>query len=139
MCLNPACRSRWSRLGEIAPLDDLFTPETRADFSTKDLALNTVGGRIYGVKMFDDTAALYYRKSLLEKAGVEPPRTMDALIDAVKKLNAGDRKGLFVGNDGGVGSLLTLAPWSADVDFWWTARSRSTPRARRLPTRKCWS
>ncbi|BDI30224.1 sugar ABC transporter substrate-binding protein [Capsulimonas corticalis] len=103
--------------GEVAPLDDLFTPEIRADFNPKDLEINSVGGRIYGVKMFDDTAALYYRKSLLEKAGVDPPRTMDALIAAVKKLNTDDRKGLFVGNDGGVGSLINIAPWSAGSDF----------------------
>ncbi|MCW3061280.1 MAG: sugar transporter substrate-binding protein [Capsulimonas sp.] len=103
--------------GEVVPLDDLFTPEIRADFNPKDLALNSVGGKIYGVKMFDDTAALYYRKSILEKSGVEPPRTMDALIEAVKVLNKADRKSLFVGNDGGVGSLLTIVPWSAGSDF----------------------
>jgi multiple sugar transport system substrate-binding protein len=103
--------------GEVAPLDDLFTPDDRADFNPKDLAANTVGGKIYGIKTLDDTGLLYYRKSWLAQAGVAPPTTMDALIAAAKTLTVGDRKGLFVGNDGGISSLLNILPWSAGSDF----------------------
>jgi len=102
---------------QVVPLDDLFTPEIRREFSAPDLAANTVGGKIYGVRMIDDTGLLYYRKSLLQAAGIEPPTTMDALISAAKRLSSGDRKGLFVGNDGGISALLTLAPWSAGSEF----------------------
>jgi multiple sugar transport system substrate-binding protein len=102
---------------EVAPLDDLFTPQTRADFNPKDLAANTVGGKIYGVKMLDDTGVLYYRKSLLQKAGLEPPATMNALIAAAKALTTSRRKGLFAGNDGGISALLNILPWSAGSDF----------------------
>jgi len=105
------------RAGQVAPLDELFTPSVRAEFSPKDIAVNTVGGRIYGVKMLDDVGFLYYRKSQLTAAGIEPPATMDALIAAANKLTVGDRKGLFIGNDGGVNALLTLLPWSAGSDF----------------------
>lgn len=103
--------------GEVVPLDDLFTPEVRSDFNPKDLAANTVDGKIYGIKTLDDTGLLYYRKSLLNNAGVEPPTTMDALIDAAKKLTTPQRKGIFVGNDGGISALLTILPWSAGSDF----------------------
>jgi multiple sugar transport system substrate-binding protein len=48
---------------------------------------------------------LYYRKSLLRDAGVEPPTTLDALVDAAKKLTTRKVKGLFLGNDGGAGVL----------------------------------
>ncbi len=102
---------------QVAPLDDLFPPEVRQDFSARDLAANTVGGKIYGVKMLDDTGILYYRKSLLQAAGLEPPATMDALIGVAKKLTTSDRKGLFIGNDGGVAALISIAPWSAGSDF----------------------
>jgi len=102
---------------QVAPLDDLYTPDVRADFAPSDLAANTVGGKIYGVKMLDDTGILYYRKSLLQKAGLDLPTTMDGLIDAAKALTAGSRKGLFVGNDGGISALLNIAPWSAGSDF----------------------
>ena len=103
--------------GQVVPLDDLFPPEIRKDFLPEDLAANSVDGKIYGVKMVGDTGVLYYRKSLLQKAGVQPPRTFDELIAAAKTLTTRERKGLFVGNDGGVGALLNLAPWSAGSDF----------------------
>ena len=56
-----------------APLDDLFTPEVKAAFHPQDMAVNTVDGHIYGVKDLEDFTVLYYRKSLLQQAGVKPP------------------------------------------------------------------
>ena len=102
---------------QVAPLDDLFPPSVRQDFSARDLAQNSVGGKIYGIKTLDDTGILYYRKSLLQAAGVAPPKTMDDLIAVAKKLTVGNRKGLFLGNDGGVAALINIAPWSAGGDF----------------------
>ena len=105
------------RAGQAAPLDDLFSPQVRADFSPRDLAANTVGGKVYAIKMLDDLGMIYYKKSLLAAAGIEPPRTFDALLAAAKALTTDSRKGLFIGNDGGVNALLTLLPWSAGADF----------------------
>lgn len=106
-----------AQAAQVAPLDDLFTPAVRADFSPRDLEANTVGNTLYGVKMLDDTGILYFRKSLLAAAGVAPPTTMDELIAAARKLNTPNRKGLFLGNDGGVTSMLNVLPWSAGSDF----------------------
>lgn len=103
--------------GQVLPLDDLLTPEVRRDFLDKDLALNRVEGKVYGIKMVGDTGVLYYRKSLLKKAGLGVPRTWDELSNAAKALTTKERKGLFLGNDGGVGALLQIAPWSAGSDF----------------------
>lgn len=102
---------------QVVPLDDLLPADVRSDYAPRDLAVNTVGSKVYGLKMLDDTGVLYYRKSLLQAAGLEPPTTMDALINAASKLSSGGRKGLFVGNDGGISACLTLAPWSAGSDF----------------------
>ena len=60
---------------------------------------------------------LYYRRSILEEAGVAPPTTMDELIAAAQALDTGRVKGLFLGNDGGVNALHHIAGWSAGVDF----------------------
>lgn len=103
--------------GQVAPLDDLFTPDVRADVSPADLTVNSVDGRIYGVKMIDDLGLLYYRKSVLTGAGLKPPSTMAELFDAAQKLTTGNRKGLFVGNDAGLSALWSLLPWSAGSDF----------------------
>lgn len=103
--------------GQIEPLDDLFTEEVRADFHPNDIDAATIDGSIYAVKMVNDTGLLYYRRSALEEAGVQPPTTMDELIAAATALNTGRVKGLFLGNDGGISALLNIAPWSAGVEF----------------------
>ena len=79
----------------------------------KDLTACTIAGKVYGIKMIDDTGALYMRKSVLEKAGVKAPTTFDELVAAAKTLTAGKQKGLFLGNDGGVSALVTLGLQSA--------------------------
>ena len=103
--------------GQVAPLDDLFTPAVRADFDAGDLGSFSVDGKIYAVKMVTDTGLIYYRKSMLQKAGVAPPQTLDELIAASRALVATRRKGIFLGNDGGVGSCLLLPLWSAKQDL----------------------
>ncbi len=107
--------------GQVAVLDDLYPPSIKADFLPSDLAVNTIDGHIYGVKMVSDTGLIYYRKSLLQKAGFsQPPGSLDELIEAAKALTTKTRKGLFVGNDGGVGganALINIGPWSAKQDF----------------------
>ena len=103
--------------GQIEPLDDIFTEEVKADFHPNDLGVNTIDGKIYAVKMIDDTGLLYYRKSILEEKGVAPPTTMDEVIAAATALDDGRVKGLFVGNDGGIDALHHIAPWSAGSDI----------------------
>jgi multiple sugar transport system substrate-binding protein len=72
------------KAGQVEPLDDIFTDEVKADFHPNDLDVNTIDGKIYAVKMIDDTGLLYYRKSMLEEKGVTPPTTMDEVIAAAK-------------------------------------------------------
>jgi multiple sugar transport system substrate-binding protein len=109
----------WARVeaGQVEPLDDLYTDEVKADFNPQNLAQNTVNGKIYGVKMIDDMGLLYYRKSVLDAAGIKPPTTFDEVIAASKALDTGRTKGLFVGNDGGIAALYQIAPWSGGSDF----------------------
>jgi multiple sugar transport system substrate-binding protein len=87
------------KAGQIAPLDDIFA-SVKDDFNEADVKLNTYEGKIYGIKMIDDPQLLYYRKSLFAKAGVQPPKTFDELIAAVKKLNSGKVKGAYFGSTG---------------------------------------
>jgi multiple sugar transport system substrate-binding protein len=86
------------KTGQLAPLDDIVAA-SKDDFVAADLALNTYQGKIYGIKMIDDPQFLYYRKSLLQKAGVQPPTTFDELIAAAKKLTTGGVKGAYFGSE----------------------------------------
>ncbi|MFI1800041.1 ABC transporter substrate-binding protein [Streptomyces sp. NPDC020379] len=92
------------RGGQVVDLTDLVK-DVRADFHPAALAPKVHDGRVWAVPQVVDTQVLYYRKSLLEKAGVRPPGTLDELVDAAKRLTDSRTKGLFLGNDGGAGAL----------------------------------
>src|SRR5215213_292302 len=108
--------------GQVVALDDIIA-DVKSDYTEADIKSSTVDGKIYQIKMVDDMGVLYYRKSILDKAGVKPPTTIDELIAASKALSTKDQKGLFIGNDAGVtpsfggGSLLGPILWTAGSDF----------------------
>jgi multiple sugar transport system substrate-binding protein len=86
------------RSGQVADLTDLVEP-VKDDFNPADIKSHTVDGKIYGVRMIDDPQFFFYRKSMLEKAKVEVPTTLDELMEAAAKLTTGKVKGLYMGND----------------------------------------
>ncbi len=51
------------KAGQCEPLDDLLTEETKADFNPANLAVNTINGKLYGIKMIDDMGLLYTRRA----------------------------------------------------------------------------
>ncbi|MBU3865693.1 sugar ABC transporter substrate-binding protein [Streptomyces sp. 4503] len=130
--------------GQVVDLTDLLS-EAKDDFNPAVLAPKTYQGKIWAIPQVIDTQLLYYRKSMLENAGVEPPRTLDALIDAAKKLTTKDVKGLFLGNDGGPGVLggtplnaagLTLVTEDGKVGFDDPAAARTLGKLRQLYAEK---
>jgi multiple sugar transport system substrate-binding protein len=104
------------REGHVADLTDLFG-DAGADFQQSILAQMSYEGKIYAVPQFVDTQVLVYRPSMLDQAGVRPPRTMDELIDAARTLTKGEVKGLFLGNDGGAELMGGPMLWSAGLDY----------------------
>ena len=106
----------WVRQEQVVPLDDLLG-DARDDFVATLLEAQTVDGKLYGIPQAIDTQVLYYRPSLLAAAGVAPPTSLDELVAATKQLNRGGVRGLFAGNDGGVGVLTAPLLWSAGLDF----------------------
>lgn len=96
------------RGGQIVDLTAEVEP-VKDDFNQAVLAQRVWQNRIWAIPQVLDTQLFYYRKSLLSEAGVEPPRTLDELVDAAKRLTAAHAKdkvkGLFLGNDGGAGVL----------------------------------
>lgn len=128
------------RGGQVVDLTDLVQG-VKDDFHPAALAPKTHDGRIWAVPQVIDTQVLYYRRSLLDKAGVKPPRTLDELVDAAKKLTDARTKGLFLGNDGGAGVLggtplhaagLSLVTADGKVGFDDPAAARTLGKIRRL-------
>jgi multiple sugar transport system substrate-binding protein len=103
--------------GQLVDLTDLLDDATKADFTPTLIKRVTYEDKLYAIPQVTDMQLLVYRKSLLSAAGVQPPQTVDELIAAAKKLTTDKVKGLFVGNDGGVGILGGPALWSAGLDY----------------------
>jgi len=102
--------------GQVVPLDGLLG-DAASDFNSALIQRMTYKGKLYGIPQVIDTQMLVYRKSLLAKAGIQPPQTFDELVSAAKKLTTKDVKGLFVGNDGGGGVLAGPTLWSVGADY----------------------
>jgi multiple sugar transport system substrate-binding protein len=101
---------------QIVDITDLVAP-VQDDFTPSVLAGHTIEGKIYGIPQAVDTQVLFYRKSLLQQAGVQPPTTVAELISAAQATTRNGVKGLFAGNDGGVGVLAGPLLWSVGLDY----------------------
>ncbi|MET8012516.1 sugar ABC transporter substrate-binding protein [Streptomyces sp. NPDC005271] len=130
--------------GQVVDLTDLLS-EAKDDINPAVLAPKTYRGRIWAIPQVIDMQLLYYRTSMLKDAGVEPPRTLDALVDAAKKLTTKNVKGLFLGNDGGPGVLggtplnaagLELVTEDGKVGFDDPAAARTLGKLRQLYAEK---
>ncbi|MCR8575413.1 ABC transporter substrate-binding protein [Streptomyces sp. Isolate_219] len=126
--------------GQVADLTEVVEP-VKDDFNQAVLAPKIWQDKIWGIPQVVDTQVLYYRKSLLKEAGVRPPETLDELVDGAKKLSDRKTKGLFLGNDGGVGVLggtplfaagLSLIGEDGKVGFDDPAAARALGKIRQL-------
>lgn len=104
------------KAGQVADLTDLLG-DAKDDFTPSLLQRMTYQDKLYGIPQVTDMQLLVYHKSMLQNAGVQPPESVDELIAAAKELTNAKVKGLFVGNDGGVGILGGPALWSAGLDY----------------------
>jgi ABC-type glycerol-3-phosphate transport system substrate-binding protein len=91
---------------------DLTDPEW---FDTEDIfpALQQAGqvdGEYWGIPLSQESTLLYYRKDLLEQAGLTPPQTMDELMAAAEALNNDEVAGIAMRGLRGQG--LNIYVWS---------------------------
>lgn len=76
--------------GWVQPLDDYAKKDAAYDFndfSKSAVGTATVDGKLGGIPIITEQEILYYRKDLLQKAGISVPKTLDELVAAVKKLH----------------------------------------------------
>jgi len=66
-----------------------------ADFMPGAVGTEMVGTALTGIPIVTEQEVLYYRKDLLEKAGLKPPKTLDELKAAAEKLT--DKKNEMYG------------------------------------------
>jgi multiple sugar transport system substrate-binding protein len=76
--------AEFAAAGWALPLDEFFSAERRKDFLRAPIEADSYNGRIYGVPVFVDAGMLYFRKDLLEKYHLAPPRTWPELVRQAK-------------------------------------------------------
>ncbi len=81
-----------------------------ADFPRNALQVVTFGAKTYVVPIVTEWQVLYYRKDLLQKAGVKVPATFDELEAAAKKLNTADVAG-FASRGKGAAAVTQLSTY----------------------------
>lgn len=75
--------------GYFASLNDFVSKDAgfTDDFLPSSLGSVKDGDNLYGIPLVTETQVLYYRKDLLEKAGLKPPTTLDELKSQAAQLN----------------------------------------------------
>lgn len=68
------------------PLNEYFTKEELDKFLPGPIAGNTYNGKLYSIPYYTDAGVLFYRKDILEEAGVKPPKTWDELTKLASEL-----------------------------------------------------
>lgn len=92
--------AEFASAGWALPLDRYFLAAERDKFLPAPISANQYRGQIFGVPLFIDAGVLYYRKDLLEKYGLAPPRLWPELVEQAKAILAGERGLQLVGFSG---------------------------------------
>lgn len=80
----------------ILPMDNLIDRIGRENFYEKALTEMTAeDGHCYGVPLYSNTEAMWYRKDLMEKYNLEVPETWDELYEAAKIITDGEGGSVF--------------------------------------------
>ncbi|MCU9993574.1 sugar ABC transporter substrate-binding protein [Mobiluncus mulieris] len=80
----------------ITPLDDVINDIGKDRFYEAALAEGAKDGKHYSVPLYTHAQLMWYRKDLLEKAGLKIPQTWEELSQAARKLTDGNVYGLSV-------------------------------------------
>jgi multiple sugar transport system substrate-binding protein len=79
---------RFAAAGWLLPLDDVCPADEARLFLRTALEAGRYRGHLYRVPVRTDVGLLYYRRDLLEAAGLGPPRTFDDLVRIARALQA---------------------------------------------------
>jgi multiple sugar transport system substrate-binding protein len=99
--------------GILNTAEDLKLDVSKVDANI--LAAGQLKGKTYGVPIGANTLALYYNKSILQKAGVSPAsiKDWDSLTAALAKVKASGKKGITFSAIGTEEGSFQFLPW-----FW---------------------
>ena len=105
--------------GVLLPLEDAFDVAALdpADFHTAGWKATHWGGRAFAVPAQTTPELLFYRRDLLAAAGLEPPATTDALLQAARTLHQPQRGLYGIGWNAARGTALGHTVLMTMADF----------------------
>ncbi|MFC4597259.1 ABC transporter substrate-binding protein [Cohnella hongkongensis] len=80
----------FAKNGWTYPLDEFVNQNPEydfGDFSESGIQANVVNDKLIGIPVLLDQTVVYYRKDLLEKAGIPVPKTLDEMEAAIQALH----------------------------------------------------
>jgi trehalose/maltose transport system substrate-binding protein len=92
--------AEFASAGWAFPLDRFFSLAEQKQFLDAPIQANRYRGQVFGVPLFVDAGLLYYRKDLLEKYRLSPPRTWPDLVESAKTILAREKDPQLVGFSG---------------------------------------
>jgi multiple sugar transport system substrate-binding protein len=78
--------SEFAGAGWSAPLNDYFGSSVQAQYFPGVIDACTYGGAMHALPWYLDAGMLYYRKDLLDAAGIAPPSSWSELVAGAQKL-----------------------------------------------------
>lgn len=86
----------YAKKNALLDLDDLIKKDNvdMGDFYEETVKEMQYDNKQYGIPLLVDNRSLFYNKTLLKEAGLEPPKTWDELLDVAKKTTKWDGKTL---------------------------------------------
>ncbi|HEX2911313.1 MAG TPA: ABC transporter substrate-binding protein [Chloroflexia bacterium] len=106
--------------GWLLPLDKYVTPDLKDQFYEGTIQGATYKDKLYGLPWYINVGMLYYRKDILDAAGVKPPETYADLEQAAAKLQKDGLYGFIFGafqNEGLSANWLEIL-WGYGGEFW---------------------
>jgi len=106
--------------GYLLPIDQYASADFRKNFFEGSLLATSYKEKLYGVPWYQNVGLLFYRKDILDKAGMQPPKTFDEMIDAAGKLQTADQYGyIFAGfKNEGLSAMWLEVLWGFGGEFW---------------------
>lgn len=87
----------FARAGWLLDLTDRWPPADRAEHFPATVAAATPGGRVWAVPWVMNVGLLYYRRDLLDRHGLAPPRSYDELARQARAVLSRERDGRLAG------------------------------------------
>jgi ABC-type glycerol-3-phosphate transport system substrate-binding protein len=98
--LNDSSFRRFAANGWLEPIDDLWE-KYKDEYDLDDFPKSVIDavsydGKIYAMPILTNTQLFFYRKDLLEEAGIEPPQTMEDYMAAASQMDSARMAGTIM-------------------------------------------